>query len=245
MQYNPEMNDEKNKMTQQEIKNRFNNETADLYSQKIPNWFPEVEFAFQLIADTLKSYIKPESKILDLGAGTGNLSKMIFQHYPFIDITLLDFSENMLNQVENVLKDYKDRYQTLIGDIFNFTSKKNEYNHAISSFAIHHARGEKVYLKLYKRIYNCLIAPGTFICCDVIEGDNKNLSKQNEDGWANYLKKQGFTEEQIINKLSNYHREDSPLSINKHLNLLTKAGFKTVDILWKKFNFCVYIGIKE
>lgn len=43
---------------------------------------------------------------------------------------------------------------------------------------------------------------------------------------------------------SNYRREDSPLSLRQHLALLQRAGFSAADVLWKRFNFAVYVGVK-
>jgi demethylmenaquinone methyltransferase/2-methoxy-6-polyprenyl-1,4-benzoquinol methylase len=43
--------------------------------------------------------IKPHAKILDLAAGSGDLSHLICkQHYPYLDLTLADINANMLMQ---------------------------------------------------------------------------------------------------------------------------------------------------
>ncbi|NDH09081.1 MAG: bifunctional demethylmenaquinone methyltransferase/2-methoxy-6-polyprenyl-1,4-benzoquinol methylase UbiE [Gammaproteobacteria bacterium] len=43
--------------------------------------------------------IKPHTKILDLAAGSGDLSRLICkQHYPYLDLTLADINANMLMQ---------------------------------------------------------------------------------------------------------------------------------------------------
>ncbi len=36
----------------------------------------------------------------------------------------------------------------------------------------------------------------------------------------------------------------SPLSLRQHLALLEQAGFSATDVLWKRFNFAVYAGVK-
>jgi tRNA (cmo5U34)-methyltransferase len=240
----PEKSNTSNKMTKDEIKNRFNNETASLYSQRDPSWLPEFNFSFTLIQKVIKNYINKNSKIADLGAGTGNLSRTILEAYPDVQIDLIDFSENMLNEVINVLSEFKGKYKTITADIFNYELNNSTYNAIISSFAIHHARGENIYEKIYKNIYNALTETGIFICCDVIEGGNKDLSSINEADWSIFLENQGFEKDKIDQILSNYHREDSPLSLGNHLKLLKDVGFKTVDVLWKKYNFGIYLGIK-
>ncbi len=241
----PESCSKNNKMSKKEIQERFDNESAYLYSQRKPLWLPEFEYVFAFVTEAVKKYIQPNSKILDLGAGTGNFSRNILEAYPKVQMTLVDFSANMLKEIDNALAHFKGRYDAINDDIFEMEFGKNKYNNIISSFAIHHARGTNEYKKLYKRIYQAILAPGIFVCCDVIEGNNAYLSKINEAGWQKYLVKQNFSNEDVDKILSNYHREDSPLSCFEHLNLLKEVGFSSVDILWKKYNFGVYVGIKE
>jgi|GEM_PF-1066055 len=235
----------KNKMTKNEIKKRFDSAVAEIYKEKQPEWFPEVNYAFDLIKKILKPYLSDGCRVLDLGAGTGNLSQNILEVNDKIKITLVDFSENMLSKVQDVLKKYKNSYNTVTGDIFNIDFKKNEFNAVVSSFAIHHGRSENDYYKLYKNIYKWLKKPGIFICCDVIDGDTDSLSEINESGWVQYLLDRGFKDEDTAKILSNYHAEDSPLSVRKHMNLLIKAGFNYADVAWKKYNFGIYLGIKS
>ena len=71
-----------NKLTKSEIRNKFDNDTASTYSQNALSWLPEVDFSFSLIQKTLKPFMTKKSRIADLGAGTGNLSREIFNTYP-------------------------------------------------------------------------------------------------------------------------------------------------------------------
>ncbi|TFG63305.1 MAG: hypothetical protein E4H36_05970 [Spirochaetales bacterium] len=65
----------------------------------------------------------------------------------------------------------------------------------------------------------------------------------NEAEWRSFLAGQGFEPAEADRILSNYHREDSPLSVYGHMDLLRKAGFGLADVLWKKANFAVYAGL--
>lgn len=240
----PEVSQDKQKLTREEIKQRFDNETASLYSQRKPEWLPEFEFTFSLVPKLLKPFVDKKSKILDLGAGTGNLSRTIFESIPELEIELVDFSENMLSEVKSVLKPFEGKYSVTRADIFETSFSENNYNGIVSSFAIHHARGEDTYKKTYQNIYNSLTSPGIFICCDVIDGANNYLSSLNESGWTDFLEKNGFQKKDILKIIDNYHREDSPLSVPVHLRLLSEVGFKEVDLIWKKYNFGIYVAIK-
>jgi tRNA (cmo5U34)-methyltransferase len=240
----PEKSHKKDKMSKAEIKNRFDEETASSYSQRNPAWLPEFDFSFSLIQKTVKRFLPREARLLDLGAGTGNLSRTVFEACPDAAIDLLDFSENMLNEAPTVLQDFTGRFKIIKADIFKARLEKGAYDGVVSSFAIHHGRTGHIYADLYKNIYHWLKAPGIFICCDVIAGGNAELSELNERGWRDFLKEQGFESGEVEKILNNYHREDSPLSLKHHLDLLCDAGFNTADILWKKYNFGIYLGIK-
>lgn len=240
----PEISSVNKQMTKEEIKTRFDNETASLYTDQDVTWIPEYLYMLSLIQKTLRPYVNSGSNLIDLGAGTGNLSRTIFRKYPDVNIDLVDFSENMLKQVDKVLTGFKGKYQTIQDDIFKIQFENDIYDCVMSSFAIHHGRGKEVYEELYRNIYKWLKKTGIFINCDVVEGDNDFLTKLNENGWSDYLKNTGFENVEIEKIFNNYHREDSPISLKSHMELLSKAGFETVDILWKKHNFAVYVGIK-
>ncbi len=241
----PEMTTDQRKMTREEVKQRFNQEVASLYSQRTPVWFPDFDFIFQLVTQVLEPFLQGNDAILDLGAGTGNLSRSILEVYDDILITLVDFSDNMLNEVPNVLSRFQWKYKTIKGDIFSIDFAENKYRSVVSSFALHHGRSEEEYGRVYHKIHKWLQAPGIFICCDVIDGDNQYLSRFNENAWGTYLKTQGFSDDAVNSILANYQIEDSPLSMRQHLRLLSEAGFQCCDFLWKKYNFGVYLGIKE
>lgn len=240
----PEKSNGAGKLTRGEIKQRFDNETAECYSQRAPAWLPEFEYAFSLIPRLLAPYINEDSEILDLGAGTGNLSRTVLEAFPSVTVDLVDFSEHMLSQSKSVLAEYTGRYTTTCRDMFLFEAEKR-YSAVISSFAIHHARGDDEYSKLYKKIYDFLTDTGIFICCDVLAGADDNFSAMNERGWREFLLQQGFPESDVEKILNNYHREDSPNSVDRHFTLLSGAGFDIVDIAWKRHNFGIYLGIKK
>lgn len=233
------------KLSKEAIKDRFNQEMATHYSKEKPLWFPDLDYTFQLISETLGSYLKYENHILDIGAGTGNLSKTILETHRSLFITLVDFSENMLKEAPSVLSEFKGKFKTIKNDIFQMDFGKNSYDHAISSFAIHHGRTKNDYQQLYSRIYRALNPHGVFICCDVVEGDNPKISHINEQGWEKFLKKQGFSDNDVTDVFENYYKEDSPLSLFSHLTLLKSAGFNSVDVLWKKYNFAIYFASKS
>ncbi|MBT3273866.1 MAG: class I SAM-dependent methyltransferase [Spirochaetales bacterium] len=238
----PEASSELRKMTREEIKHRFDSETAELYSQRNPSWLPDFSNAFSLIPETLALYLKEEPLILDLGAGTGNLSRTVLESIGDARITLVDFSENMLGTVPRVLASFPGQYETITADMHYLEMPSASFDAVISSFALHHCRGTDEYLGMYQKIRSWLKPEGIFICCDIVDGGSRRLAKENERQWMKYLSIQGFDDPAIEKILANYRREDTPASLADHISLLEKAGFGTMDIIWKKYNFSVFMG---
>ncbi len=119
--------------------------------------------------------LPPSPRFLDLGAGTGNLSRRVLAALPNSHATLLDFSPNMLAGTSIVLADYPGRYETICGDFLEVEFPAQGFDAVISSFALHHSRGEAEYARMYQRIYGWLKPGGVFACCDVVNGDTGGL----------------------------------------------------------------------
>src|SRR5512143_3620791 len=71
------------KMTQEQIRERFNAETAAAYSQRKPVWMPEYASSLGLVAKVLRPHLAcmKAPRVLDLGAGTGNLSRKVLEAF--------------------------------------------------------------------------------------------------------------------------------------------------------------------
>ncbi len=238
----PDTSKRTDKMSRAEIQGRFDHEVAHLYSQRDPVWLPDFRQMFALVPELLKPHLHKDDLILDVGAGTGNLTRTVLESIPDIRVVLMDFSANMLSEVPNVLAAFAGQYETWVADFIDADYPSGQYQGIISSFAIHHCRGEAQYAQLYQKFAVALKPGGVFVCCDVVAGANEVLSQLNENGWRDFLKQQGLEPSEVDRILSNYHVEDSPLSLEAHLRLLRNAGFSIVDVAWKRYNFGIYVG---
>ncbi len=230
-------------MTAEEIKNRFDNETASAYSQQDPIYLPDYAATFNLLVDCVMNNRKRKMSILDLGAGTGNLALRLLRKNKDCFVALVDFSQNMLDAVPGVLAEFRNSYDVVCDDFNNVGFNDASFDAIVSSFAIHHTRSKETYTGLYGKIYSWLKPGGLFACVDVVNGFNTSWTRLNEDGWENYLLEH-FDAEKVGQIFANYRAEDSPMSLPEHLSSLKKAGFEQVDILWKRYNFALYCAQK-
>jgi len=234
------------KDSSEQVKERFERENTSVYGLQIPRWFPDYHYVHDLICEILRPFISTDALILDLGGGTGRIAQLLLDEFPSCRIVIQDFSANMLREVPNKLNNYSGRFECVEGDFFEetFDLESNEFNCVISVNAIHHGRQTDAYRNLYAKIYKWLKPNGCFACLDNVAGDTPELATLSYAGWAEALQSE-YDSEDIRQIVETTIREDSPLSLWEHLEILRDCGFKRTDVVWKKYIFGLYFGMKS
>lgn len=178
--------------------------------------------------------------VIDLGCGTGTISKRIKEVFPKATIICLDLAKNMIEMSKLKLSDYSDvRYQ--IGDFSDYEFD-DTYDAVVSSLALHHLATDEDKINVYRKIYETLRPNGVFFNADVILGSNEHIQNVYMAKWKSFMKKH-VSEEEIENKwLPQYREEDRPAQLIDQLNWLVELGFSDVDVIWKYYNFAAYGG---
>lgn len=198
----------------------FFNEKIDTYDE-VHETFMETK---KTLADNLD---KDTSKILDLGAGTGLELIHLFEIYPNASVTVIDISENMLNELSK--RAFAIQVTTICGDFFDIDFGNN-YDAVISTSALHHFKPEEKII-LYKKIFDCLKSHGLFLNCDKI-----SLSQEDQD----------HNIYELENNIDNYNHIDIPLTTENEINILKQVGFSdTSSIEVDKSNYRLIKARKE
>ncbi len=236
---------EQSKYSAHDIKARFEAEPAAAYGTNMAAWIPDFAYAHQLLLDSIALYLPPNGSSLELGAGSGRVSKVLLERFPDLHLTLVDISANMLGEAAKHVAPYADRSQAIVHDIFDsrLDFPAHSFDCVVSVFAICHAQGMDIYEQLYQRIAHWLKPQGYFVCYDHVLGDTFELTALNALGWHRLLSASQSADQAREGIVSTY-QEDSPLSVRHHLQLLSAAGFQAVDVLYKRDIFAIYAGVK-
>ena len=187
----------------QEMRNFFNNK-IDSYDQ-VHEQYMDTKKA---LIDCLDNDIK---KVLDLGAGTGLELIHLFKKYPNVNVTVVDITENMLNEL--MKRDFASKVTCICGDFFE-VDFGSEYDAVISTSALHHF-SEEDKMKLYTKILDCLKDNGQFVNCD------KVASSQEE---------QDICFKEYQEDPNKYAHMDTPLTKENESKILNKVGFKNISV---------------
>lgn len=180
----------------------FFNEKIDTYDN-VHSTYMETK---KTLGESLDTNTK---KILDLGAGTGLELIHVFELFPNAEVTAIDITENMLEELKK--RSFANNVNTICGDFFEVEFGDN-YDAVISTSALHHFKLEEK-IKLYKKVYECLKENGQFINCDKIA-----LLQEIEDNQLYELE----------HNIDTYKHIDTPLTLEHEKEVLKRVGFKNI-----------------
>ena len=159
-------------------------------------------------------------RILDLGCGTGLELEFYFPLNPSANVTGIDLSAGMLDELK---RKFADKDITLICEsYFDVSLGENAFDAAVSVESLHHFTKEEK-TKLYGKLHRALKDNGYFILTDYF-----SLSDEEEQMHRNNLK--ALKQEQGIDDNEFYHY-DTPLTVNHECEALINAGFSSVEVL--------------
>lgn len=202
----------------QEIINRYAKE-AETYRRDA--WL--INFDAEMLFNEFKNIISKlfnrndSIKILDIGAGNGMLTEVVLSYFPNAEVTMLDFSNEMLTsakaifQVNNITL---DRIKFITSDFITDDFPSDKYDLIISSYALHHIRDSVDLKNVYFKIADSLKDNGTFICLDYYLEKNSDLrKKQVNDAFNKWTL--NFNSETIAKEWSDIIKsEDTPATLS-------------------------------
>ncbi len=223
------------------IKEHFESEAGD-FDDIILKLIPYYPRMLEALTSSLPFEAHREIEVLDLGCGTGNVSKSLLAHFPKAKLTLVDMAQNMLDLAKGKLG--TTAISECIATDFSELHFEKSFDAVLSSLALHHLDTDQFKKEFYARIFRALKPGGVFVNADVILGSNKHLQNMYIQKWIKFMSKSCTSKEIHEKWLEKYKAEDRPARLAAQLKWLEDIGFKAVDVVWKYYNFAVYCGFK-
>lgn len=201
----------------EKMKDFFDNR-SEIYEQHQLNNIDSAKEFYPFTAKCLPNL--KNANILDLGCGTGLELEEYFNLNPSAHITGIDLAPKMLEILKNK---FPDKNLNLINaSYFDVPFGVNQFDAAISVESIHHfSKIDK--LSLYTKLHKALKDNGFFILTDYFALSDEEELKYIEE--FSKLKSKYETENNEI-----FHF-DTPLTVPHEIDILSSAGFSSVEIL--------------
>ena len=161
-----------------------------------------------------------DTRLLDLGCGTGLELNYYFKTVPSAKITGIDLAPGMLDELRHKFPDKP--LNLVLGSYFDVPFDENTYDAAVSVESLHHFTQEEK-MPLYRKLRKSLKQGGYFILTDYFAP-----SEEEERFYRAELLR--LKKEQNIADDVFYHY-DTPLTVEHEKEALLYAGFSSVSVL--------------
>ena len=226
-------------MNREQIAERFS-QIAKKYDEQRKMFIPCFDDYYGLSVSFLKKIRNDIREILDLGAGTGLLTKRLYDEYPNASYTLVDISEQMLEVARQRFAGL-DNFKYLVLD-YSTELPHGKFDLIASALSLHHIENEDKLL-LYSNIYNKLEDNGCLLNLDQFNASSEEMNQRYNDYWYEYINASGITPENYASLLK--RRElDRENTIDETKRLLSEAGFRNVECIYSYLKFGVFFAEK-
>ena len=213
---------------------------STVYDEYIVHVLPYYREYHDQIIDLLRVYKQDTVDWLDTGCGTGTLSARVLEKEQNVRFTLCDPSEKMLDIAKKKLKDKNIRFVNAASHELEFES---EYD-VITAVQCHHYYKTDERKKAVLKCYRALRDGGIFITFENIRMSSATSDDMAMKRWVNFLRAHGNSEQDIKMQIDRRGVETFPITVEDHIDLLKRTGFKSVDILWASYLQAGFIAIK-
>lgn len=212
----------------------------DLWAKDYDNYLPKIPLykeMIELIKNILE--IKEDSKVLDIGIGTGFVAFSIMKKCK-CDMYGIDLSLEMIKKTEEKGKELGYKVKLKQEDAKKLDFPQNFFNAIVSVYTLHHLNDEKgEKLECLKRIYNSLKKEGILAVGDTfVENENigKERFKEVTKRWENKafiaLEHSGNDAAKLeLDHISLVFLKEGeyPISIKKWKEIMLKVGFNNIN----------------
>jgi tRNA (cmo5U34)-methyltransferase len=194
-------------------------------------------------------------RALDLGVGTGFFTKKFLESFPSANVVALDGAASMIDCAKSRLGSFSSSVDFVVADFRELdkaVSGEELFDVVFSSFALHHLTVEEK-VQVLKVVLKKLKPGGLFFNADCIVGETSELEEHFQKlrvegiveraGDNDKQYKDFATTRALLDKLE-AEEKDMPIKVSEELSVLSSAGFKDVDVLWKEYREAVLYGVR-
>jgi tRNA (cmo5U34)-methyltransferase len=216
------------------------------YDARISGVLPYYSSFHQETINFVKSLPSSPEVWMDTGCGTGSLVNKAIGEFPSTKFLLLDPSEGMLEQAKEKLSSLPAGNMEFLraSPTQEFSQKLEEKPDVITAIQCHHYLSREDRAKATRVCYNLLKEGGVYITFENIRPLTEEGINIGKRYWGNFQLTHGRSEKETEAHLERFDTEYFPITVEEHLELLRKAGFKTVELFWYSYMQAGFYCIK-
>ena len=226
-------------METKNIKRQFNS-NVDIYDSGRRYFIPCFNDYYETGVNILSLIKNDYESILDLGAGTGLLTKYLYEKFPTAQFTLVDVAEKMLD-IAKVRFRGKNNFTYNVAD-YSAELPSRDFDLIASALSIHHLDEDEKRL-LYSLIYDKLPKGGCFLNLDQFNASSDIINETFNKYWYDYIIHSGITKEEI-DRWTSRKGLDKESTVRDTISMLKEIGFDQSECVYQYLKFGVIVAVK-
>lgn len=200
------------------------------YSEKMIRFVPHYKKMLHAILHYLPPNFKPQN-ILELGCGNGNVTALLLQQFPNVQIMAVDASAEMIQICKKRFSEVPNiEYGQVFFQEIKWTSSK--YDLIVAGLSLHHLEGHEK-RQIFKKINKALTGKGVFSCADLLIEKDDNPHHENVlKEWEQFMMNSKSSEEEWAWIMDHYDKYDRPNSFENQSKWMEEANFLRIKLSW-------------
>lgn len=234
----------------------FDESVTAVFDSMLENSIPSYSTMRNLTFELGKTFVKPDTSIIDLGASLGRAIEPFCEFVKGMNVSLVGYEISEPMRAALLANEYLTQHGFMLekGSFLDRTSFKFQHHEyslltiapslilsvlTIQFTPIEHRRN------VMRNIYNSLVPGGAFLFVEKVIGDTAELDNLMVDTYYAMKSDNGYSEEQIQAKRKSLEGVLVPVSAKWNEDLLHSAGFTHVECFYRHLNFAGWIAIKD
>jgi tRNA (cmo5U34)-methyltransferase len=211
-------------------------EHAASYEAERRRLVPSFDQFYGTAVEALELAGRPLGRVLDLGAGTGLLSRAVARAHPEAELVLFDGSPAMLEQARTALG---ERATYVTGDLAE-APPPGPWDAVVSAMAIHHLE-DAAKRELFARVHDELSPGGVFVNAEHVGAPTPLFERAYTDWHERRARELGASESEWAEAVVRMSA-DRLATVEDQLAWLRYAGFPDADCLFKDHHLAVLVA---
>lgn len=187
------------------------------------------------------------SDILELGCGTGALTRLLAERYPEAKLRAVDAAPEMIELAQARLVAAGVVTSGTIADtsfdVAHFEAlslPEHGYDLIAANMSLHHVEAKE---PLYTRLRRALRRGGLLVFGDELKGAHPYIEERHWDAWLDFARLPGHLSEDEVAEIVRHSAEiDHYETLPRQIELLRAAGFDPVDCVWRYLNYAIFVA---
>lgn len=214
---------------------------SDMLERSVPNYVESITRQAQLAVD----FYQENTRIYDLGCSHGNLGILMGKAFGEQKFSMVgvDSSEPMIDKYEQRLQG--ESFQEMVSLVCDRAEKVAMSNASVVVVNLTlQFLDTRLRDALVADIYKALVPGGILLLTEKVVSVHDRVSELQLDYYKRFKRENGYSELEISQKREALEDVLVPETLEAHQDRLKRAGFKTMDVWLKWFNFASMIAVK-